>query len=298
VAWGYSSRFVTIFLSLEQPQQQTTKWLARGTLVLVLLALFRGFFLADILALALTLVAIRALRVFRPSVREPKRVGVYPHYDLFVRLAYAWLLVGAVLGVLADWMPAQAGLGGASRHAVTVGFLATLIFSIGPRILPAFLSGRELWSARWMAASLWLISVGCLLRVTSESALYSSQGFAWRVLPVSALLELAAVVIFVANLAMTLRQPLPAWFTPQSITPDLPLYFYVTSFPETRRLLIRAGLKTLDWARQVPRSLSLVEAATADGADLSKLLAELRAFFEKRQPRRPGRIDTAGRLQD
>ena len=36
----------------------------------------------------------------------------------------------------------------ASRHAFAVGFLATLIFSIRPRILPSFLNSRELWSAR------------------------------------------------------------------------------------------------------------------------------------------------------
>ena len=185
----------------------------------------------------------------------------------------------------ADLLPGFTGLGGASRHAVTVGFLATLIFSIGPRILPSFLNGRELQSPRLMSATLWLISLGCLLRVSSESIAYSVAGISWEVLPISALLELSAVVIFVVNMGMTLFQPIPAWFGPGGVAPHLPVYFYVTSFPKTKRVLIEAGLKTLDRVRDVPRSLSLQEAAEADGADIQKLQSALLAFFEKRQPR-------------
>jgi uncharacterized protein involved in response to NO len=285
VAWSYSTRFVTIFLSLERPSQSATTWLAVGVTAVVVFALSHQFLLADLLALALTLAAAWTLRVFRPSVRAPKRIGVYPHYDAFVRLSYAWLIVGAILGVLADLLPNLTGLGGASRHAVTVGFLAILIFSIGPRILPSFLNGRELQSPRLMAATLWLVSLGCFLRVSSESIAYSTAGISWEVLPVSALLELSAVVIFVANMGMTILQPVPAWFGPGGVAPHLPVYFYVTSFPKSKKVLADAGLKTLNQVREVPRSLSLQEAAEADGADIQKLQSALRAFFAKRQPR-------------
>jgi hypothetical protein len=36
------------------------------------------------------------------------------------------------------------GIHGASRHEFTAGFLDTMIFAIGPSILPAFLNSREL----------------------------------------------------------------------------------------------------------------------------------------------------------
>jgi hypothetical protein len=285
MAWGYSTRFVTIFLSLERPSHLGAAWLPAGVICVVACALLHQFLLADLLALVFAVAATWALRVFRSSVHVPKRVGVYQHYDAFVRLAYGWLVIGAILGVTADLLPGWSGLGGASRHAVTVGFLATLIFSIGPRILPSFLNSRELWSTRLMAATLWLISLGCLLRVSCESVAYSTAGIAWKLLPVSAFLELAAVLIFVVNLGMTLSQPIPAWFSPAGVAPHLPVYFYVTSFPKAKRVLVDAGLKTLDRVRQVPRSLSLQEAAEADGADLQSLLAALRSFFESRQPR-------------
>lgn len=294
VAWSYSTRFVTIFLSLERPAQSATAWLTAGVAVVVTFALSHQFLLADSLALVLILVATWALRVFRPSVRGPKRIGVYSHYDAFVRLSYAWLILGAILGVMADIFPRSIGLGGASRHAVTVGFLATLIFSIGPRILPSFLNGRELRSPRLMAATIWLVSLGCFLRVSSESMAYSTTGFAWDVLPISAILELSAVVVFVVNMGLTLSQPIPAWFGPAGVAPHLPVYFYVTSFPKSRQVLIDAGLETLDRVRDVPRSLSLEDAAQADDADIEKVQSALRTFFEKRQPRQRQAIVEAG----
>jgi uncharacterized protein involved in response to NO len=289
MAWGFSTRFVTIFLGLEPPHHQATRPLAIGTATLLVLALARQFFLADLLILALTVYAVWALRVFHKPARPAKLAGAYRHYPAFIRLAYAWLIVGAILGVAADLAPHASGLGGASRHAVTVGFIALLIFAIGPRILPSFLNGRELYSTRWMAASLWLLSAGCFLRVSSEAIAYSLGGNAWSLLPISAYLEFAGVIAFVINIAATLAQPLPAWFAAQDITAQLPLYWYVTSFPKTRSVLIKAGLKTLSKTKKAPRSLSLAEAAAADHADLNYLVAELNAFFSQRQPRRMGR---------
>jgi len=289
MAWGFSTRFITIFLGLKPPHHQASRPLAIGVATLLVLALVRQFFLADLFILALTAYAVWALRVFHKPARPAKLAGAYGHYPAFIRLAYAWLIAGAILGVAADLAPHASGLGGASRHAVTVGFIATLIFAIGPRILPSFLNGRELYSTRWMAASLWLLSVGCFLRVSSEAIAYSHGGNAWSLLPFSAYLEFAGVIAFVINIAATLAQPLPAWFAAQGISAQLPLYWYVTSFPKTRSVLIQAGLKTLSKTKMTPRSLTLAEAAAADHADLNHLVADLNAFFTERQPRRIGR---------
>lgn len=289
VAWGYSTRFVTIFLGLQRPIHQAARWLSIGVGALVVAALARQFLLADLLALALTIYAIWAVRIFHSSARPAKLIGVYAHYPAFIRLAFAWLVIGAALGVAADLAPQVIGLGGASRHAITVGFIATLIFALAPRILPSFLNGRELYSVRLMAASLWLLSVGCFLRVVSESIAYSAGGRLWSLLPVSAFLELAAVLAFVINLAATLAQPMPAWFSDSGVSAKLPLHWYVTSFPETKSLLAREGLTTLAGRREVPRSLSLAEAALADGADVDHLVAQLNEFFSQRRPRRAGR---------
>ena len=139
-----------------------------------------------------------------------------------------------------------------------------------------------------MGLSLWFLAGGCLLRVSSEAIAYSVGGVAWAVLPISAVLELCAVSIFVLDLAMTVAQPMPAWFNLSGVTPNIPLYYFVTSYPGTKRLLIRNGLRALGKTRQVPRTLTLAEAAAADGADIDCLIRELRNFFAERQPRRTG----------
>ena len=74
---------------------------------------------------------------------------------------------------------------------------------------------RVLFSKRAMLGSLLLLNVGCALRVCSEIPAY--EGFAhaqlfWRILPVSAITELAAVTLFAANLLVTFCRP-PAHLT-------------------------------------------------------------------------------------
>ena len=55
-----------------------------------------------------------------------------------------------------------------------------------------------------MLLSLLCLQTGCLLRVSFEPLAYEGlASFAWKVLPVSGMLELAGVLIFAANLALT-----------------------------------------------------------------------------------------------
>lgn len=291
LAWGYSTRFVTIFLGLQPSDHRAARWLCPALVLVVLSALTLRFWIAGMLALVATFAALYALRIFHSPARPAKLLYVYKRYPLFIRLSYGWLVAAAGLGVLADVFPQVTGLGGASRHALTVGFIATLIFALAPRMLPAFLGGRELYSPRLMAASLWLLTCGCLWRVSCEAIAYtSSPGSAiWALLPLSAFIELSAVLIFAGNMALTLRQSPPAWLEPDSVSAELPVYWFVTSFPRTRALLIGSGLKTLAQVKDPPRSLSLRDAAAADGVEIGRLLQILNEFFSRRQPRLRGK---------
>ena len=83
-----------------------------------------------------------------------------------------------------------------------------MVFCIGPKILPAFCGARILFSPTLMFLSLIFLTTGCLLRVCSEIVAY--EGYAnraWSVLPVSAVIELAAVTIFASNLGVTFLRP-------------------------------------------------------------------------------------------
>jgi hypothetical protein len=146
----------------------------------------------------------------RRGVATPKTVGVHPTFPAFVRIAYGWLLVSGMLSIAAALWDSAGGLWGASRHALTVGFISTMVFAIGQRVLPAFCGMRVLFSPALMFASLVLLNLGCTLRVISESGAY--EGYLpslWPLLPISAVTEMAAVTLFAVNLLLTFWQPSP-----------------------------------------------------------------------------------------
>jgi hypothetical protein len=153
-------------------------------------------------------VALVAFRLFEQPCQKPKTVGVHASFPTFVRLAYVWLMISAALGVSGVYFDHYHGWIGASRHALTVGFVSTMVFAIGQRILPAFAGMRLLYSSRLMLGCLLLLNVGCMLRVSSEILAYENYWpAAWNVLPLSAVCELAAVTLFAANMALTFKQP-------------------------------------------------------------------------------------------
>ncbi len=274
IAWGFSIRFLPTFLGMPHPRRSAA-WLGLAALIFTA-------WRPRVLTVAAVLAACYSLRVFEAAVRPAKVQGVDRRFPIFVRCAFGWLAVSSLLVAGGD----APGLQGASRHAFTVGFLATLIFSIGPRILPSFLNSRELWSPRLMLWSLLLLTAGCSLRVISEPLAYSGVlPLFWNVLPISAFLELAAVLLFAWNIGRTLATPMPAWFSREQIKETMPLYWYVTSYPATRRLLIAAGIQTLAAVREIPKSLTLREAAEAEGVDCQAVLETLGNFFEARLAR-------------
>ena len=206
--WGFNARWLPIFLGLRQPNENGLL-AALATLTAGLIAGMAGAFtMCAVLLVAASLLAAWALHIFRRSVQPPKLQGIHPSFPYFVRGAYVWLLVAAMLGVCSSVFDRNGGIVGASRHALTVGFLASMVFSIGQRILPAFCGMHVLFSKRLMFASLFLLNTGCFLRVACEIPAYEHNvALAWRILPVSAVIELTAVLLFVTNLVVTFLRP-------------------------------------------------------------------------------------------
>jgi hypothetical protein len=203
--WGFSAKWLPIFLGLRAPR---TSFLLRAVAlnsIGVLAALCGWMFFSTVLLLAGIATAAYAIRLFEPGERAPKIKGVDSNFPVFIRLAYVWALVGAALAIWASVSPTMAaGIWGASRHALTVGFLAMMVFAVGERILPAFSGMRLLFSTKLMFGSLLLLALGCFLRVSSEILAY--QGYlpsAWSWLPVSAVAEMTAVTLFALNLVLT-----------------------------------------------------------------------------------------------
>lgn len=207
--WGFSAKWLPVFLGLRPVREKGLLAAVGLNTAGVVNALAGKTLAAGIVLLAGSAAAILALRLFESPQQAPKIKGVHSSFPVFVRLAYVWLLIAATLGIWAATLGDAPGAWGASRHALTVGFLAMMVFSIGQRILPAFSGMRLLFSPRLMLAALALLALGCTLRVSCEALAY--QGFArwaWSLLPVSAVIELSAVTAFAVNLVATfIRKP-------------------------------------------------------------------------------------------
>jgi len=202
--WGFSAKWLPVFLGLRPVRGRVLLLAVAVNSVGVFAALLGEMSLAAVLLLAGIIVAVWALRFLDRTQQRAKVKGVHASFPVFVRLAYVWAIVAAALGIWASSVEGSHGIWGASRHALTVGFLATMVFSVGQRILPAFSGMRLLFSTKLMFVSLLLLGVGCMLRVSSEILAY--QGFAawaWSWLPVSAVVEMTAVTIFAINLLGT-----------------------------------------------------------------------------------------------
>jgi uncharacterized protein involved in response to NO len=199
--WGFTARWVCPLLGVARVRgAHLVAGYALGV-VGVGLAIF-GLGVASAVALLVASVWVAfALRLFEPAAeaRPAERA-----FRAFARASYVWLAIGAGIGVWASLAANPSGIVGASRHALTVGFLATMVFTIGPRILPALAGAGRLFSPTLGTLALVVLTVGCATRVVAQILAY--QGYAagaWSWLPVSALTELAAFTTFFANLAAT-----------------------------------------------------------------------------------------------
>ncbi len=209
MVWGFSARWITVFLGLRPLQSKMLLVAVGANATGVATALLGEFRFAVWLLLAGGVSAGAAIRIFEPSAKKPKIAGVHVSFPVFVRIAYVWLVVSAILGIwAAQHLAGSAGILGASRHALTVGFIAAMVFSVGQRTLPSFCGMRVLASPKLMFAGLTLLMTGCFLRVSSEILAYQNYAaWAWNVLPVSAVIEMTAVTIFAFNLVWTFLRP-------------------------------------------------------------------------------------------
>lgn len=204
LVWGFSARWVPIFLGVRPVRGPVLQAAVAVDGVGVLLGLLGKARLATPLLAAAAILAAVALGVFERPERSAKTSGVHESFPTFLRIAYAWSIGAALMGIWASWMDVHNGLWGGSRHALTVGFIALMVMTVGPRILPHFAGVRGLYSPRLMFATLVLLLAGCTLRVSMEPLAYEGYAhFAWKVLPFSGFIELGAVLLFALQLVLT-----------------------------------------------------------------------------------------------
>jgi uncharacterized protein involved in response to NO len=199
--WGFNAKWMPVFLGLKPLRPRLLLSAVAVDLGGVALTLAGwGAQAAPLFVLSAAL-AIAALRMFEAPHQEAKTRGVHSSLPFFIRLAYGWLLVAALLGAAAARWDSSGGIWGASRHALTVGFIAVMVLSVAQRVLPAFAGMRLLWSTGLMFEGLALLTAGCTLRVSCEVLAYQGYAtWAWSVLPLSGVLELAGLTCFAINI--------------------------------------------------------------------------------------------------
>lgn len=202
--WGFNARWLPAFIGLRPADGKKLQVALGAAFTGVIAAVLGHPVVASGFLLVAVLAAITGLHIFEARLLPAQTGAVHSLFPMFIKAAYVWLAVAGCLTAWAALGDRAGGIWGASRHALTVGFLAAMVFTIGQKILPALCGARALFSKRMMFGSLLLLNLGCALRVGAEIPAY--EGFAqqaWRVLPVSAITELLAVTLFAANLLFT-----------------------------------------------------------------------------------------------
>lgn len=281
---GYSLRLLPVFLGLRP---------TRKTLVIPALVLFNSGVLArllhwplasGLLGFAGSAVYLFALRIFEPPASYVKVRGVDASFPWFVRMAYAWFAVATTMVLGGDLHAQLAGAPaphiyvGAWRHAVTVGFITTLMVGLGYRLLPLFI-GVDLWRPGWMRPAFWLMAVGNATRVTFELLAATGERWAYLIMGTSGVMELAALGLFSISIWKTLSQRQQVLHSEEQISPKTHLRWLLDHFPGAREELIRAGLHHLRNVPSVPSFITLEQAANVHGVNPNAIVERLRALL-------------------
>ncbi len=282
--FGYSLRLLPTLLGL----RPTRRGLVLPALVVfnagVVAELAGRDLVAGILVFWGALLFITALRIFEPPSGQPKLRGVDVSFPWFIRLAYAWLVISAGMVLSGSVYAAIAGAPphiyvGAWRHAVTVGFITTLMVGVAYRLVPMFL-GVDLWRPALMRATFWLLAVGNAMRVIFQLGTATESGWAFSLMGVSGVLELSGLALFGAGLWRTFtRRPL-ILVTPGQISAETNVRWLLDNFPEVREGLVSGGLKYLQNLPTIPSFVTLEQVARMHGLDVEPFVQHLREVLK------------------
>lgn len=275
--YGFGQRLLPGMLSGGPPRRGFLRaTFALHNLGVFTLALSHGWWRGPGSALGATAIAAGALcwavglHGFRHEPRSSPRPEAGPRGLVrYIQLAFAWLLIGLTLLVSGEFAAALRGVNppaaylGATRHALTVGFLTTLILGVGQRLVPILSHNLLAWP-RLVAPILGLIASGNALRVVTELTTLAWPP-AFMILPVSAILELTALGLFAANLLRTMWPPADPLIRTRRATPGTRVAVLLAEHPWLEDHLIDWGYHYIGRVRSVPAELTLGSLAIGEG---------------------------------
>jgi hypothetical protein len=296
---GVSLRTLPVFMGLRSRPQAAALVSVPLTMALLLLTVGEASYLAGGGAAARLVFGLGGaatavfLAVFiwtlgilaRPEgEREP---GVDRGYEKFLRVGYLWLAVSAAMLFVFSLM-ALAGremdhaLVGAYRHALTVGFITTIMVGMASRIVPVF-RGVPLHSALLREWTFWLLVTGSLVRVLFQSLSALGDPLWLRIASLSGLLEMVALALFAWNIWKTMNAPTPeetaaaGWKPP--IVAETRVGDLLAAYPGLLPVFVGSGFAALAnpiLRRTLARGVSLGQACRMHGVDQLAFLDRLR----------------------
>jgi hypothetical protein len=167
------------------------------------------WYLSVIVLAVATVVLVGSWRIFSPPQDSDRSLK-------FLRTAYVWLFISlAMLVALPAYQAALAWLApgsgaatlgfshafyGATRHAITVGFVSLMIVGVASKVVPT-LNGVDLKRLSPLWAPFLLINAGCFLRVAGQT-LTDWTPSAFPVAGLSGLLEVTGLALWGTHLAL------------------------------------------------------------------------------------------------
>lgn len=228
------------------------------------------------------------MRAFRGARRSAPRPEAGPFFLVrYIQLAGFWLLAGLALLVAGEVSAALRGVEppraylGATRHALTVGFLTTLILGVGQRLIPILSHDLLAWP-RLVVPTFALIAVGNALRVVGELATLKWPVW-FRFLPISALLELTALSLFAANAFRTMWPPPDPLLRTGRATRTTRVAVLMAEHPWLEDHLIASGIRYLERVRSVPSELTLGSLITGEGLDPETMIPRINELLNAEQ---------------
>ena len=198
--------------------------------------------------------------------------GIDPRGRVLIRVGFFWLVCGLGMILLQQFFPRWPhAYSGAWRHALTVGFITTMILGVGFRLIPIFIR-QPLASNRLMLAAAALIILGNAGRVTLE--LLTIGGWAWsfRFIGVTGVLELAALILFAVDIAATAWSRRRVYCDDQPIAPDTRVLEAVNAHPQIQDRLSELGIEMFDQTPSIAPSMTFGALALACGMHPRELI--------------------------
>ncbi|MCL5105050.1 MAG: NnrS family protein [Armatimonadetes bacterium] len=287
---GVSLRTLPNFMGLRQPLEKPANaafWLYNAAVTLRVIGV-EPFAMSAALELAGAALFVYSLGVFTKPVAAVEIEGVDNSYTRFVRLGYFWLLItgimvlgGDIYQLLTGNLPPHAYIG-AYRHAITVGFISTLMMGVAYRVLPIF-NGTQLYSSRAMRISFWFLAIGNLFRVGWQLGTLSGSTVAFAGAGLSGYLELTAMVIFSWNIVKTLRETQDTFLEDHVVTPATHVADILDIYPQARSVLIDAGFSHMAAIPRPPRFVTLEFAANRHGVDPEEIAEKLNRIIHRKE---------------